>query len=106
MLQRFDQGLGTGGDLQTSATTHQQRVRKQFTQLRQCMTNRRLTAVQAQRGTRYVLLDQQCMQSEQQIQINTPQIIHQTNNSRASFEFPLTTWIAKTLPSHFQGVLP
>ncbi|MNP15479.1 hypothetical protein D3C76_1078370 [compost metagenome] len=50
LLQRLDQGLSAGRGLQAPTPAHQQRIGKQFTQLRQGMTDRRLAAVQAHGG--------------------------------------------------------
>ncbi|MNF01706.1 hypothetical protein D3C80_2007340 [compost metagenome] len=54
-----------------------------------------LAAMQAQGGPGYMLLGQQCVQGQQQIQIDSAQIIHKANSQRAQFEFPLFQWITK-----------
>ncbi|MNE41634.1 hypothetical protein D3C80_1357140 [compost metagenome] len=101
LLQGLDQRLSPRRDLQAPPSAHQQRITEKFAQLRQGMADRRLAAVQAQGGTRYMLLGQQGMQGQQQVEVDSAQIIHPANNSCAAFEFPLLGWITKTLASHF-----
>ena len=50
-----------------------------FAQLRQRMADRRLAAVQAQRGTGHVLFTEQGMQGEQQVEVDLAQFIQGVN---------------------------
>ncbi|MNQ74624.1 hypothetical protein D3C85_893880 [compost metagenome] len=95
LLQRLDQLPGPCGEFQVPTAAHQQGVVEQAAQLRQGMTDGRLTAVQAQCRARHMPLGEQGMQGQQQVQVDTAQIIHMTNNPCTNLEFSLLKWMTE-----------
>lgn len=74
--QRRAQGLGTRGRAHAARPGQQQRVVQRLAQLGQAHADRGLRQMQALGGAGHVALGEQCIQGQQQIQVQASEIKH------------------------------
>ncbi|MNI80728.1 hypothetical protein D3C73_1372820 [compost metagenome] len=79
VLQGLDEGLGACGQGHVAVLADQQRVVEMCAQLRQGMADCRLAAVQADGSAGHVFFAEQCMQGQQQVEVDLAQFIHGAN---------------------------